>query len=177
VSFNWVDVLLIVLIIITVILGMIKGLMRQVIGILAVFLGLILAIVYSPHVAKLIMELGADKSIAYVLAFFLILGIVMMIGWLSSRMFLKIKGPVKFFDRLLGGGLGFVKGVIICGAVVYTLYIFLDDKDTMKNSVFAPYTLRITNAVVSLIPRELKDRFSKAYKDIVHRRGDEKDGV
>ena len=49
---NWLDILLLVILGITIVIGAIRGFLRQIIGILAAVIGLILAIKYYPVGSK-----------------------------------------------------------------------------------------------------------------------------
>ena len=56
--FNWLDIVLFIIIAIAFILGLSKGLIRQAIGILAVIIGLILALSYYAVTAEFFLSVG-----------------------------------------------------------------------------------------------------------------------
>jgi len=166
--FNWLDVILLIILVITVILGVIKGLVRQLIGILAVIVGVILAMAYYPYVSQVVKPLFPNKALAEFLGFLIIFGITLILGWIIGRLFSKaMKGSLKFFNHLFGGGLGLIKGVLICGIIVFALLVFPVKTKALEESELAPYCLKVTQAAVDLIPLELKERFNKAYNDII----------
>ena len=177
-SLNWMDIILIVILVVTFILGLIKGLLRQVVGILAVIIGLILAITFYSYVSALYHQIISHKVVCHFLGFLTIFFGILALGWLFSYLLSKlVKGPLKFMDHVLGGGLGIIKGILICGVVVFALLVFPIDKKALKESVLSPYCLKITKAAVSLIPRELKDRFKEAYKEITKGEGSVREKV
>jgi hypothetical protein len=45
--------------------------------------------------------------------------------------------------------------------------VFPSDKKIVLNSRLAPTALRITSAIVQVVPKELKDKFVESYKKIV----------
>ncbi|MFW6123749.1 MAG: CvpA family protein [Acidobacteriota bacterium] len=168
--FNWLDVILLIILVITVILGIIKGLVRQLIGILAVIIGVILAMAYYPYVSQVVKPIFANESLAQFLGFLIIFVITLILGWVIARLFSKaMKGSLKILNHLFGGGVGLLKGVLICGIIVFALLVFPVQNNALEESELAPYCLKVTQAAVDLIPSELKDRFNKAYKEIVNK--------
>ena len=170
--FNWLDIVLFIVIGVTLVFGIIKGLVRQVIGILAVIVGLILALVYYPYIAYLFGRVISSQVLSHFLGFISIFLAVLCLGgivsWLVSKM---IKGPLKFMNHVLGGGLGLIKGILICGVFVFALLIFPVNIKALENSFVAPYCLKMTKVVVGFIPQELKESFKEAYEDIMGKRG------
>lgn len=170
--FNWLDIVLFVVICVTLVIGIIKGLVRQVIGLLAVIVGLILALVYYPYIAYLFGRVISSQVLSHFLGFISIFFAILCLGgvmsWLVSKL---IKGPLKFMNHLLGGGLGFIKGVLICGVLVFALLVFPINVKALENSFLAPYCLKMTKVIVGLIPQELKESFKEAYEDIMGKRG------
>lgn len=170
--FNWLDIVLFIVIGVTLVFGIIKGLVRQIIGILAVIVGLILALVYYPYIAYLFGRVISSQVLSHFLGFVSIFLAVLCLGgiisWLVSKM---IKGPLKFMNHFLGGGLGLIKGILICGVFVFALLIFPVNVKALENSFVAPYCLKMTKVVVGLIPQELKESFREAYEDIMGKRG------
>jgi len=176
--FNWLDIVLLVILAITLILGCIKGLVRQLIGILAVIIGLILSLMYYHSVGTFFRPLVSNDSIAHFLGFLSIFLIFLLLGWLVSRLFSKVmKGPLKFINHVLGGFFGLLKGTLICGIIVFAFLVFAVNTKALKGSIIAPSCLKMTKAVVNLIPQELKDKFRNAYQGVIGRRGknDEKE--
>lgn len=168
--FNWLDIVLLVIIVITVVIGAIKGLIRQVIGILAVVLGLILAIKYYVYGAELFLFIS-DEVFSHLMGFFLIFLGTLLVGWLINRFVAKaIKGPFRSLNHLLGAGLGFIKGILICGVIVFGFLVFPVSTKALDDSLLAPYSIRITKTAYNLIPQELKEKFSEAYQEIIGRK-------
>lgn len=172
---NWIDVILISILALTTILGVVKGLVKQVFGLLAVIIGLILALGFYSQVSTLYLRFISNEVLAHFLGFLTIFLVVLCLGWVSSYTLSKfIKGPLKFLNNILGGGLGLLKGILICGVVVFALLVFPISKKALKESALSPVCLQLTRAIISLIPKELKERFKEAYKEVTERV--EKDG-
>ena len=175
-SFNWVDFILLAILAITLVLGLIKGLVRQVIGLLAVIAGLILALFYYPYAAEMIMPLVGREAPAQFLGFLAVFLLILCVGWFISSLFSKLlKGPFKFINHLMGGVLGLVKGVLICGVIVFAMLVFPVQTEALKQSRLAPACLYLTKTMVNLIPRDLREDFKRAYQDIMgEKRGDDR---
>ena len=172
---NWIDVILVSILALTSILGIVKGLVKQVFGLLAVIIGLILALGFYSQVSWLYLRFVSNEVLAHFLGFLTIFLIVLCLGWVSSYGLSKfIKGPLKLLNNILGGGLGLVKGILICGVVVFALLVFPISKKALKESALSPVCLQMTRAIISLIPKELKERFKEAYQEVTKRV--EKDG-
>ncbi|MCK4931660.1 MAG: CvpA family protein [Candidatus Aminicenantes bacterium] len=165
---NWLDIVLFIIIVGSLVLGIIKGLMRQVIGLAAVLLGLVLALVYYPYVSQLYLQWIESQVLSHFLGFITIFIAVLCLGWLISWLISKIiKGPIKFINHVLGGGLGLLKGVLICGILVFALLVFPVSVQALRNSFLAPYCLGMTKLVAKVIPQELKDTFKETYEVIM----------
>lgn len=171
--FNWLDIVLLVILLITLILGLIKGLVRQLVGILAVLAGLILGMLYYRLVATAFRPLVTTDTLAHLLGFLTIFLIFLLAGWLFSRLFAKAeRGSIKFVNHLLGGVIGLVKGVLICGILVFALLVFPVNLQALQRSMVAPFCVKATKAAVDLIPQELKDEFRDTADKIIGKGGE-----
>jgi membrane protein required for colicin V production len=168
--FNWLDILLLVIITITVIVGAIRGFLRQIIGILAAVIGLILAIKYYPIGSKVFAFVRND-ILAQLLGFFLIFIIVLCVGWVINILLAKaVRGPLKSLNHFMGAGLGLIKGIFICCVVVFGMLVFPVNTRVLEESQLTPYCIKIADTAYNLIPQELKDKFTEAYTEIMGER-------
>jgi membrane protein required for colicin V production len=175
---NWLDVLLLLILAVLFILGLFKGFVRQLIGLAAMIAGLVAALLYYPQAALLFAPLAARDVFSHFLAFAAIFLIFLCLGWLISRIIGRfVKGPLKFFNHVLGGVLGILKGILLCGIICFSLLVFPVTTGVLKESTLAPLCLKMTRYVVRLIPQELKDRFNQTYHEIVEKRGKNEQGI
>lgn len=166
--FNWMDIVILVILLVTLILGLIRGFVRQLIGLAAVVVGLLLAASYYLPVSRGVSRVVAAEKWSGLIAFLVVFLAILGAGWLIAFLVSKlIRGPLRFIDHLFGGALGLLKGVLICGVIVFALLAFPVDKKALLESKLAPYCYWITKGIVHLIPQELKDKFKDTYKDIV----------
>ena len=165
---NWLDILILAIIVITFVLGLVKGFLRMIIGIAAAIAGLIIAAIYYRPFSHVFDRMFSSEVWAQLVAFAVIFIAVLIIGALVSFLLSKVvKGPLRFIDRVLGGALGLVEGVLICGVLVIAQLAFPVDKEALMRSSLAPYCYWLTKGMVQVIPRELKDKFKETYQEIV----------
>jgi membrane protein required for colicin V production len=166
-GFNWLDILLVLILGTALVLGILKGLVRQIVGILAVIVGLILAIAFYAPLASAFSTLTDNQTMAQFVSFVFLFVVVLVAGWLIGRMFSKaMKGPLKFLNHMFGGALGLLKGALICGILVFALLVFPVNSEALKNSSIAPTCIKVTRGIIDLIPQELKQAFFQAYEDM-----------
>ncbi len=170
---NWLDILLFIILALSLIWGVIKGFVRQVVGIAAVVAGLILAGMHYPNLSRLLSRANLAEPWADLVAFLLIFISVLIAGALISFLLSKLmRGPLRFINHVLGGALGVIKGVLICGVLVIALLVFPVDKPTLMRSSLAPSCYWLTKGMIELIPQELKDKFKATYQEIIEGKRD-----
>lgn len=164
-SLNTLDIILLIVLLATLVLGVIKGLVRQVVGLIAVVAGLVLAARYYPRAGAFVHKVVSNPIVADFIGFLVIFTAVIAAGWLVGLLISKImKGPLNFLDHALGGVFGLFKGILICGVIVFALLIFEVRRDALAGSKLAPLCFHATRAVVRLIPGDLKAKFKTAYQ-------------
>ena len=164
---NWLDYVLLAIIVVTAIIGIVKGFVRQVIGLAAVIVGLVLAVVYYAQTARIFMTFVKNQLVSNFLGFLLIFVVVLVAGAILGHLITKaMVGPLALVNRLFGAFFGLVKAVLICGILVFALVAFDMARPAVETSVLAPACLAITRAVVNLVPKDLRARFNESYKRI-----------
>jgi membrane protein required for colicin V production len=171
---NWLDVILILVLIVAFVIGIIKGLVRQIVGILAALIGLFVALAFYPYLSGAVRLLLKNDVVRDFLSFLTIFLVLLLLGWVTGRLFTKaMKGPFKFLNHVLGGVLGALKGVLVCGILIFAMLVFPVNNEALRGSALAPYCVVITRSVIDLIPRELKQAFIKAYDEIFEGGGED----
>jgi membrane protein required for colicin V production len=164
---NWLDIVLLVILILTAIIGIFKGLVKQVIGLAAVIAGLVLASLYYEEVAGIFDTFVKNKLLSNFLGFLLIFVAFLIAGGILGHLITKaMKGPLALANRLFGGIFGAIKGVLICGILVFALFTFQVATPVLETSALAPVCLGITRAAINLIPQDLRAKFNSSYKEI-----------
>jgi membrane protein required for colicin V production len=172
---NWLDIVFIVVLVATLVIGIVKGLVRQVIGLAAVIVGLVLASLYYAGIAEIFQKFVHDQLVSNFLGFLVLFFCVLAVGALLSHFISKaMKGPLAFVNRFFGGLFGLLKAILICGIIAFALTAFNIARPALETSRLAPICLGVTRAAVNLIPQELRTKFNQSYQEI--RKSGGKDG-
>lgn len=165
---NWLDIVLFVVLVVSFVLGIFRGFVRQFVGLAAVVAGFFVAAYYHPYLGRIFSRAFASgrwsNLVAFLLIFFGVLALGSLLGFLLSKL---MRGPLRFIDRVLGGALGLVKGVLISGVIVMALLAFPADTRALTNSRLAPYCYWLTKGMIQLVPRELKEAFNETYQKVI----------
>jgi membrane protein required for colicin V production len=168
---NWLDYLLLAILLVSVVLSARKGFSREIIGLAAALLALVLGMWFYGLAGSFLIPYVSSDRVANLIGFLLVVFGVMlfgsMLGWIVSR-FLRTVG-LSFFDRLLGAGFGLARGLLIAIAMLTAYMAFGPEVDSktvsasVLNSRIAPYVLDASDLFVAVAPMELKSSFLKQY--------------
>ncbi|MCX7994961.1 MAG: CvpA family protein [candidate division WOR-3 bacterium] len=140
----WVDIVILVIIMALMIHGLIVGFIRGIFDIAGIVVGIFLAIEYSER-------LKIPKYLAFVLIFLVSVIIISLTGRLFSRLIHLT--PLGIMDRLMGGGLGFIKGIFF--SFVFIIFLFLLNKgQAMERCEIAPLILKGGTSICQLLPEK-----------------------
>jgi membrane protein required for colicin V production len=165
---NWLDVVLGLILVASVVTSFRKGLSREVIGLVAVCLALVLGIWLYGLAGAYLLPYLSSRAAANFAGFAIVFCGVMLLGGLVSLIvgkFLKITG-LSFFDHLLGAGFGILRGMLVSVALVTGIMAFsTDDRPpaAVVNSHIAPYVVGAARVVTAMAPHEVKEGFRKTY--------------
>ena len=171
---NWLDYVLVAILLLSVIMSFRKGFSREVIGLAAAFLALVLAMWFYGLAGSFLVPWVSSARVANLLGFLLVVAVVLICGWMLGwivRRFLRTVG-LSFFDRLLGAVFGLVRGLLIAMAVLTAFLSFGPQVDSntvsasMLHSRIAPYVLDASRVIVAVAPMELKSSFRKQYVQV-----------
>ena len=104
-----------------------KGFVKEVFSFLCYLGGFLLAIKYQGSFSKVLMESISNKPIAKVIAFSAIYVLTAIIISLMGKVIkgMLMSGPkLSIIDRLMGGVVGFGKGVIIVIAIIFQILCY-----------------------------------------------------
>ena len=147
----------------------ITGLVREIISLVALICGFILAVLYYQVPAAWMVRHTKTETIANLLGFLLIfLGCItfgITVAFLINRL---IKAAsLKWIDRILGGIFGFLRGWAICSVLALALIAFPVRENIMARSFLAPFVMFGAQMAASWVPRNLKDLFNDQYKKVI----------
>ena len=123
-----------------------KGFVKEVFSLLSYLGGFLLAIKYQGDFAQVLMENISSRPVAKVISFVTIYVLTSIIISLIGKV---IKGmlvsgtKLSMFDRLMGGAVGFGKGMVIVIAVTFPLQFFPEImRKVTKDSETIPYLVK-----------------------------------
>ncbi len=151
------------------IIAVIKGLVREVISLIAVIGGFILAVLYYRGPAAKLVEFCRTEAIAEFAGFFIIFVSCILIGAILALLIKRFAkaASLTWIDRLLGAIFGFLRGWAISSMLVVALIAFPVRENLMRHSLLAPFLLAGARAAVLMVPKDLKDKFHKQYKKVL----------
>jgi membrane protein required for colicin V production len=76
----------------------------------------------------------------------------------STRHIVKEAG-LSFVDRILGGALGLLRGILLVGVILTSMAAFTPTSTWLEGSDLAPYFLVVGRAAIWVAPPELRSRF------------------
>jgi membrane protein required for colicin V production len=149
--------------------ALMKGLVREIISLVALIGGFILAVIYYPNLGRRLAEFSRTESIANLLGFLIIFVGCLLLGAIIAfvvNRFLKA-ASLQWVDRILGGIFGLLRGWAISSIIVVALVAFPIRENLMARSFLAPYLLAGARTAVLLVPQALKDKFNAEYKKVL----------
>lgn len=167
---NWLDVVLGLVLIVSTFSGLAKGMARMVIGFAATVIGLVGGLLFYGEAGDFIKGWVSSEAIANLLGFFVIFFGCLVIGALMAKaaaLLFKWVG-IGWLDRLIGGGIGFVRGMLVSAVIVMLLVAFSvkPPPGSVANSFLAPYVIEFSGFLARLAPRGLHDSFFQSYDKI-----------
>lgn len=138
---NEVDAAIIIITLISCLFGLWRGLIKEVLSLLTWIAALLVARVYSEHLAELFISLIQNSSVRYITAFSILFVIVMMVGTVMNHFMAKLitVTGLKFADRLLGGVFGVARGSIIVLVILFITSVFAAETAQWQQSKLIPY--------------------------------------
>ncbi len=168
---NWLDIVLLIILAVSVATSFRKGLTREVIGLAAVILGIVLGLWFYGTVGALLLRFVNSRAAANLAGFLLILCGVLLLGgvvrWVVGK-FLRVTG-LSFFDHLLGAAFGAARGVLLSIALIMGIMAFSPGGKTPEavvDSRLAPYVTDAARAMAAMAPHDLKEGFHKSYAQV-----------
>ncbi|MBV9759574.1 MAG: CvpA family protein [Acidobacteriaceae bacterium] len=168
--FNWFDIVLVVILLWSAMAGLRAGLARVVVGIVATIVGLIAGFWFYRIVAEKLSPWAKTPILADFFGFLVIFLGVMILGALIaallSRLFRWI--GLSWFNHMLGGFAGFLRGALIVAALVDILVAYSPSPTPayLENSRLMPYAGEVSSWLASVAPRELKDAFTEQMENL-----------
>jgi membrane protein required for colicin V production len=160
--FNWLDVVLAAVLVLMIGRSLWTGFSRSVSSLLGLLLGFWVAVRHFASLSQRLSPWMENELARSLLAFFLLFLVtylsLVITGILIRGIFEAIR--LGWLDRLLGGLVGLVKGLVLAGVIIFLLTLLLPPKSpVLGGSFFYPKLSRIAQTMVVMVPADLKGRF------------------
>lgn len=150
---NTLDIIISVIVLIPALMGFKKGLLRGLLSIGGIIAGLILATKYNTALSSVFSFVKTDPAILNLFSFVTIVIVCYMISVYIAEKISGISTATKGLDRILGVGLGFLKGLIIASLflIISTNVFSFFDKSSVDKSKLYPVVINIAPQVYDFI--------------------------
>ncbi|MGB7293670.1 MAG: CvpA family protein [Thermodesulfobacteriota bacterium] len=168
---NWLDIAILAIIALFALLGIKRGFIKGTLSFLAIVVGIILGMMFYEFAGILLLKRGliGNESIASIAGFFIITLAVYLVIQLIAWLLTKLVGTLhlSLIDRMAGGFLGMVIGVIVIFFLISCLEFFYSEDDPpLKDSVVVPYINVSFEIIRSTVPDDFKNHLQYTRKVI-----------
>jgi len=165
---NWLDILLAVILLFSFAGAFWNGLSREIVRIIALLVGIFGGMWWYTELTPHITPYVPDDAIASFAAFGAIVVGSLIAGGIVAWLLAKILhwSGLRWFDRLLGGAFGLVRGLIMATAIVLAVVAFAPttgSSEVVATSRIAPLVLSSARWTAALAPQDLRTSFFSGF--------------
>jgi membrane protein required for colicin V production len=162
---NWLDIVLLLVILSSFVSGLRSGFARVVVGLVATLFGLLAGFWFYRMVASPLLPLVQSPTAANIIGFLVIFIGILLVGALVASILSSIFKWVglSWFNHLLGGVAGVLRGGLVVAALVAVVVAFTPSPPPsfLHDSRVLPYAMQMSGWLAEFAPRELKDAFTQ----------------
>jgi membrane protein required for colicin V production len=174
-TINWFDVVLAVIIVASAIAGLRTGFARVVVGLIATVVGFLAGFWCYRLVAVRLQPWISSVGVANVTGFLIIFLGVLLAGAILAAVLSSLFKWVglSWFNHLLGGAAGFVRGILLIAVLANVLVAFAPSPTPLylQTSRVLPYADCVAVVLAELAPQQLKDSFRQQMENLKRYRG------
>lgn len=166
---NWLDIAILAIIALFALLGIKRGFIKGTLSFLAIVVGIILGMMFYEFAGILLVKEGliGNESIASIAGFFIVALsvylVIQMIAWLLTKLIGTLH--LSLIDRMAGGFLGMLIGVIVIFFLISCMEFFYSEDDPpLKDSVVVPYINVSFEIIRSTVPDDFKNHLQNTRK-------------
>lgn len=169
-NLNYFDWFLIVILTWSTIMAFLRGFLIELFGLGGLIAGVLLASWNYPALASILEHVITATAVANVVAFLLIAVTVMIVCALVGKALHHTAAAIGlgFFDRLLGAVFGYLRGCLLCVAILMAVTAFLPPSTAVAKSSLSPYFLAGAHAVSFVVPHDLRQLLLNGAEQLKH---------
>ena len=170
---NGLDWLIAGILVLSVLHAAAQGFVFELFSLAGTVFGYLLAAWEYPVVARYLAPYVKSEVVASGAGFLLIFVAVVILAGIAGRIarWATTSVGLRWFDRLLGGAFGFLRGALVVVVLVMAMASFLPSSRALAGSSLAQYFLVAGRAAVYAGPGELKQKFRDGLKALDRARG------
>lgn len=158
---NYLDFILLMILGTSVVASVVRGFTREVAGLIALILGVLLGLWFHGAVANFVLQYVSAPEVAKMIGFGVIfLGVIVIGGFIGSvaSKVLQVTG-LSLLDRTAGAAFGLLKGGLFGAIIIFALLAFSPGgpPHDVRTSKVAPYVLWSARLLATLAPAEVKN--------------------
>ena len=162
---NWIDPVIVLILIGFVVTAYSAGLIREVVTIVAVVLGIVIAGLLYDDLATDVLVFIDDADAARAVAFLVLLGSVYLFGQIAAYVLKKMASIMMlgWTDKLGGAAFGLLKGLIVVQVLVilFAAYPSLGLDNSIDNSVIGSFFVDDFSFLLVILPGEFDQRIDE----------------
>jgi membrane protein required for colicin V production len=145
-----------------------QGIFVELFSLAGAVLGYLLAAWNHERVAAWYAPYVKSDAIASAAGFLTIFVVVLFAAGLAGRTvsWMMKHAGLSWFDRVLGGIFGLLRGVVVATVVVMALLAFVPESRITAGSAFGPYLIATGRMVSRMAPAEVRDRFLRGVESV-----------
>ena len=159
---NWIDLVIILILVAFVGTAYTAGLIREVVTMVAVVVGIVVAGLLFDDFATDVLVFIDDEDAARAVAFLVLLGAIYLFGQIAAYVLKRMASIMMlgWADKAGGAAFGLVKGLVVVQVLVvlFAAYPSLGLDDAIDNSAIGKFFVDDVSVVLVILPGEFDDR-------------------
>ena len=151
----WADWFLLAALVVSILIGVIRGFTREILGLISWVVAIIAALWLAPSTLGWLEPHVSTPSLRIAASYALVFFVVLVLGAIVTSIvsMLVRKSALSGFDRMVGGGFGLVRGVLIAVVLVWVIGLTPARQDPWwKESMLIPRLETLVEGLRGLLP-------------------------
>jgi membrane protein required for colicin V production len=153
----WADWFLLAALVVSILIGVIRGFTREILGLISWIVAIIAALLFGPSTVGWLEPHIATPSLRIAGSYALVFLVALLVGAILTSVvsMLVRKSALSGVDRMVGGGFGLVRGLLVGGVMVWLVGLTPARQDPWwKESMFIPRLEWLAEGLRSLTPEK-----------------------
>ncbi|MCF8034103.1 MAG: CvpA family protein [Desulfarculaceae bacterium] len=157
---NLLDLIFLIILVFFLVKALMRGFVRELAGLVGAVIAVVVSAMFYQDLGAVLERLSGVQAtwwpaVAFALILLVVFAVFLWMGAMIRRLLLG--GGLSGLDRLLGAGVGLVKGALICYLLVNLLLLAnpFSTVAPLRTSVIAPYVVATGRYMMDLVPSDL----------------------